>query len=432
VFDVTLLGNSGVDFNSSDPSNSYEGILDEVRFSNSLRYTAAFVPPGQFQVDENTLALWRLNEGSFDETMPAVYDWSGNGYHGLVSGSTNPDWVSGSPTQSSGQPAFVINELMPNPAGADGGKEWIELYNNFYTPLNLKDWIISGGGGGETATLSDNVAIPPGGYALLAQSSDPTSNGGINPQAEYGSGISLSNAGETISIKDGGGAVVDSVTYTADFPFASGASMELIVPQWDNNDTLSWVTAGIPYGDGVNLGSPGRKNDAYSGVVDVSIDTINFSYVTEGEEQSASFFIGNNGVADLQVSQISTLTEVFSIDLEQADVAAGDSVEIEVLFMPPVVGSYVDTVTISSDDPYTPLVTVVLLGSGINEFADISVTDGITDSVSVLNFPFTRVDETWTDTLYVINLGGPDLEIEEIFLEGDTEFSTPGEAGMIT
>ena len=207
--------------------------------------------------------------------------------------------------------------------------------------------------------------------------------------------------------------------------------MELIVPQWDNSVSESWVTAGMPYGDGVNLGSPGRKNDAYSGVVDVSIDTINFSYVTEGEEQSASFFIRNSGVAKLQVSQISTLTEVFSIDPEQADVAVGDSVEIEVLFMPPVVGSYVDTVTISSDDPYTPLVTVVLSGSGINEFADISVTDGVTDGITLFNFPFTRVNETWTDTIYVTNLGAPDLEIEEIFLEGDAEFSTPGAAGMI-
>ena len=90
-----------------------------------------------------------------------------------------------------------------------------------------------------------------------------------------------------------------------------------------------------------------------------------------------------------------------------------------------------DTVTISSDDPYTPLVTVVLSGSGINEFADISVTDGVTESISVLNFPFTRVDETWSDTLYIINLGAPDLEIEEIFIEGDAEFSTPGEAGLI-
>ena len=143
---VTLAGVSGVDFNSSDPSNSYEGILDEVRFSTSIRYISAFVPPGdEFQVDENTLVLWRLNEGSFDEDFPTVYDWGGNGYHGLPVGTNNPDWVSGSPTQLEGQAAFVINELMPNPNGSDGGKEWIELYNNclLYTSPSPRDATLS-------------------------------------------------------------------------------------------------------------------------------------------------------------------------------------------------------------------------------------------------------------------------------------------------
>ncbi|MDG2398345.1 MAG: lamin tail domain-containing protein, partial [Candidatus Marinimicrobia bacterium] len=419
---ILQLGNGGASAQTIE--------MDEVRLSNVARYSAGFIPMALTD-DENTLGYWRFNEGSFDADVPTVYDLSGSGLHLELAGPGQAAWNPDAPVRTDTENAIVINEIMPNPSGSDGGKEWIELYNQWFTPLYLQGWSISGGGGGETVTLSDNVAIPPGGYALLAQSSDTTSNGGIDPQIEYGSGISLSNAGETISIKDGGGAVVDSVTYTADFPFASGASMELIVPQWDNNDTLSWVTAGIPYGDGVNLGSPGRKNDAYSGVVDVSIDTINFSYVTEGEEQSASFFIGNNGVADLHVSQVSTGTEVFSVDPEQAGIAAGDLVQIDIFFNPPLVGDYVDTVYIISNDPYTPLVTVVLSGSGINEFPDISVTDGITDSISVLNFPFTRVNETWTDSIYVVNLGAPDLEIEEIFLEGDAEFSTPGEAGLI-
>ena len=192
--------------------------------------------------------------------------------------------------------------------------------------------------------------------------------------------------------------------------------MELIVPEWDNSDSFNWVTAGIPYGNGDNLGSPGRKNDAFSGVVDLSIDAFNFSYVTEGEEESMSFFIGNTGVSALHVSQIITLTEEFSVYPEQTTVAVGDSVEINVVFTPPIVGEYVDTVYISSNDPYNSLVTLALTGSGVNEFADIQVSDGVTDSLTVFNFPFTRVNETWTDTLYVGNLGAPELEIEEIFL----------------
>ena len=103
--------------------------------------------------------LWRLNEGSFDEDIPAVYDWSGNAHHGLVNGNSDPEWAPGSPLQPEGQPAFVINELMPNPSGSDGGKEWVELYNNFFTPLNLQDWIISGGSGSESATLGVDLSL---------------------------------------------------------------------------------------------------------------------------------------------------------------------------------------------------------------------------------------------------------------------------------
>jgi hypothetical protein len=115
-----------------------------------------------------------MNEGSFDADFPAIYDWSGNGHHGLPVGTNNPDWAQGAPTLAAGQSAFVINELMPNPNGSDGGKEWIELYNNYYTPLNLQDWIISGSGGSDTVTISANRVIPPGGYALLAQDGDCT------------------------------------------------------------------------------------------------------------------------------------------------------------------------------------------------------------------------------------------------------------------
>ena len=429
---VTLLGNSGVDFNSADPANSFDGILDEVRFSNSLRYTSAFVPPGEFIADNNTLALWRLNEGSFDEDSPVIYDWSGNGYHGIVSGSSNPDWVSGSPIQPEGQPAFVINELMPNPTGAGSSKEWIELYNNFYTPLNLKTWILSGSGGGETVTLSDNVVIPPGGYALLAQSSDSTTNGGINPDVVYGTGISLYDGGETIFIKEGSGTVVDTLAYDNSFPFADGVSMELVVPQWENNDSSSWAAGGLPYGDGGNYGSPGRRNDAFSGAVQVSIDTIDFSYVMEGVEATTSFWISNNGVAELQVSEISTGTAVFSVAPAMAIIAMEDSVEIEIVFLPPAVGVYMDTISVLSNDPYSPLITIGLMGLGVNQFADITVTDGEIDSLSVFNFPFTRVNEAWTDTLYVINLGSPDLEIEIPFITGDGAFSTAGQASFLS
>ena len=208
--------------------------------------------------------------------------------------------------------------------------------------------------------------------------------------------------------------------------------MELVVPQWENNDSSSWVAGGMPYGEGENYGSPGRRNDAFSGIAQASMNEYDFSYVTEGEEDMTTFWINNNGVAELQVSDISTATEVFSVAPAMATIAMGDSVEIEIVFLPPAVGAYMDTISILSNDPYSPLITISLMGSGINESADITVTDGEIDSLSVFNFPFTRVNESFTATLYAVNIGSPDLEVEEIYIDGDDEFSTAGQASILS
>ncbi len=241
----------------------------------------------------------------------------------------------------------------------------------------------------------------------------------------------MSNIGETIFIKEGSGTVVDSLAYDATFPFASGVSMELVIPQWNNADSLNWAAGALPYGDGENLGSPGRRNDAFSGAAQIAISEISFSYVTQGDSTSISFWIGNVGVNELNVSQISTGTEFFSVDPSQAAIPAGDSAEIEIQFMPTGIGAYVDTVLIFSDDPHNPVLTLTVSGMGINEFADIVVSYGENDSVSFFNFPLTRVNETWIQTLIITNAGTPDLEIEEIFIDGDA-FSTPVETALLS
>ena len=72
----------------------FNGFIDEIRFSNNLRYTGNFTPSNlPFTVDANTVALWGFNEGLGE----VAGDASPNGYHGQV-GSTNsidpqdPSW----------------------------------------------------------------------------------------------------------------------------------------------------------------------------------------------------------------------------------------------------------------------------------------------------------------------------------------------------
>ena len=122
---------------------------------------SGFIPVSNFGLDENTLGYWRMNEGSFDESTPALYDISGNGYHMHISehfeGSNASTFTEDVPQRTDIENAVVINEIMPNPMGSDGGKEWIEIHNRWFTPIHLKDWSIQGSGSNESHTFAPDL-----------------------------------------------------------------------------------------------------------------------------------------------------------------------------------------------------------------------------------------------------------------------------------
>ena len=144
------------------------------------------------------------------------------------------------------------------------------------------------------------------------------------------------------------------------------------------------------------------------------------------------FWIHNEGVADLVVSEISNETEYYNLSPQSGVIAPEDSLEVSVTFSPQTVFVYTDTITIQTDDPYSPVNTIILTGSAINEFADIVVSGSGSDSLAEYQFPFTRLGYTRTLNLNVVNIGTPDLEIEEIILEGDPEFSIDVDASILS
>jgi hypothetical protein len=77
----------------------FPGLVDEVRISNVVRYTATFTPStAPFATDGNTVALYHLNEG----TGQTVGDSSGNARNGFLGTSSaietiDPLWSTDSP-----------------------------------------------------------------------------------------------------------------------------------------------------------------------------------------------------------------------------------------------------------------------------------------------------------------------------------------------
>lgn len=69
----------------------FRGQVDELRVSRGTRYDAEFRPPGRFEPDADTLALYHFDEATGD----ALVDSSGHGRHGHIYGTAT--WEPGAP-----------------------------------------------------------------------------------------------------------------------------------------------------------------------------------------------------------------------------------------------------------------------------------------------------------------------------------------------
>lgn len=105
-----------------------------------------------------------------------------------------------------------INELMVNPDGADGGAEWVELYNAGSDTINLDDWVLqSGKSGGTFSTIfsfSSALSMAPDSHLLIG--------GELVAGADVVTGVDMGNAGSNadavrlVGCDDG---VADTVVY---------------------------------------------------------------------------------------------------------------------------------------------------------------------------------------------------------------------------
>ncbi|TWU43605.1 Inner spore coat protein H [Rubripirellula tenax] len=159
------------------------------------------------------------------------------------------------PGTASGTANVVINELHYNPL--DGQAEFIELYNNSNESIDLSGWTI------------DGIDLTIGyGTVLLADQYVVFTDNAIQFKSQYGGNIfvgsqysgGLSGGGETITLLDVNGSVVDQVAYDDAAPWATepdggGSSLALVNPNSDNNVATNWV-ASEQLG-----GTPGFAND---------------------------------------------------------------------------------------------------------------------------------------------------------------------------
>lgn len=162
---------------------------------------------------------------------------------------------------------FVITEIMYNPKGADGDKEWVEVFNNSTDPTTIlggsaaSAWrFYDGSGGSGNHTLSSaasqgSMIISPKAYFVLAEnfsvfkSAYPDFSGTLIEV----SAMSLGNTSETLGFRIGSaGSLFSTTNYDKSWGGAdNGESLEKKNLS-GSNDSGNWVGS---FSDG---GSPGE------------------------------------------------------------------------------------------------------------------------------------------------------------------------------
>jgi predicted extracellular nuclease len=172
--------------------------------------------------------------------------------------------ITAPPARAASPGDIVITEVMQNPdAVADTAGEWFEVYNPTTSNINLDGWVVSDNDT-DSHTIPGTVIVPAGGYAVLGNNDDPSTNGGVVVNYVY-SGITLANGADEIVLaapSPTGPMEIDRVEWDGgtDWPNPTGASMSLGDSASDNNDGSNWCEATSSYEDG-DLGTPGAAND---------------------------------------------------------------------------------------------------------------------------------------------------------------------------
>lgn len=169
----------------------------------------------------------------------------------------------------------VINEIMADPDATIGlpaiEYEYIELHNRTAFSINLKNWKYTAGT--NTKTLPD-VNIPANGYLVLTT----TTNAPLFPAFANAVGMvsfpSLTNTGQTLTLRTPQGTVISTVSYTdAWYQDAAkkdgGWSLEQIDPNNPCEGMNNWRASVASIG-----GSPGSQNSVNASHPDLTVPKV--------------------------------------------------------------------------------------------------------------------------------------------------------------
>lgn len=150
----------------------------------------------------------------------------------------------------------AFNEIHYHPPSDTVQEEWIELHNQMFVDVDLSNWSLDGG---VHYTIPSGTIIPVGGYLVIAANPGLVrSNTSLTTVLGPWTG-KLSNDGETLTLKNHNGRLMDQISYTDEVPWPIGPD--------GSGSTLAKLRHLSPSGPPGNWrastslgGTPGRTN----------------------------------------------------------------------------------------------------------------------------------------------------------------------------
>lgn len=167
---------------------------------------------------------------------------------------------------------LVITEIMPNPPGADSGREWFEIHNASASDVDLAGAVLlyshQDGTSSKVHVVARSWVISPGEYGVAGALIDEEAVLAVVPYVDYGYAEELGDMGNSdgrlvVSCEN---ELIDEVIYTEPADGASRGFSGDRLPDAGGNDDLSLWCDAISELDSESLGTPGTLNDICLGI----------------------------------------------------------------------------------------------------------------------------------------------------------------------
>lgn len=157
----------------------------------------------------------------------------------------------------------VINEINFKSSPDRDTKDWVEIYNNGNTAIDLTNWLLSDSGPDSGYVFPRGLILEQNAYLVICRKLKDFST--IHPQVLNVVGelpFGLSSQGDHIMLFDDKRNLIDAVEYYPGSPWPTGAdgtgsTLELVDPYTDNTLGANWKASPPD-------GTPGMKNSWYT------------------------------------------------------------------------------------------------------------------------------------------------------------------------